>query len=92
LEPVKGFCRPIIASIIIQTLFQPWFNAFMAGALDVSAENRQIRVLISTMPAAILGHVFAARYACAARKASGLAFTHILISPVLVPAKFVLFA
>ena len=92
LKPVKGFWRLIIASIIIQMLFQPWLNALIAGALDVSTDNRQIRVLISAVPAAILGHVFAARYACPARKVSGLAFIHILTSPVSVPATCVLSA
>ena len=91
-EPMKGFWKLILVSILIQMLFQPWFSDFASGLLNVSAENRQILVLISAMPAAILGPVFAARYDCAAKTATLLAFTHIAISPVVVPAVFALFA
>lgn len=91
-QPLKGFGKLIVVSIVIQMLFQPWFSAFMAGLLHVSAENSQILVLISAMPAAILGPVFAARYDCAARIATLLTFTHIIVSPVVVPAVFALFS
>lgn len=91
-QPMKGFGKLIVVSIIIQMLIQPWFNAFMAGLLHVSAENTQVLVLISAMPAAILGPVFAARYDCAARTAALLTFTHIVVSPVVVPAAFALFS
>jgi len=90
-QPMKGFWKLIMVSILIQMLFQPWFSDFASGLLNVSAENRQILVLISAMPAAILGPVFAARYDCAAKTATLLAFTHIAISPVVVPAVFALF-
>ena len=90
-EPMKGFWKLIMVSILIQMLFQPWFSDFASGLLNVSAQNRQILILISAMPAAILGPVFAARYDCAAKTATLLAFTHIAISPVIVPAVFAIF-
>lgn len=90
LRPMRGFWGLIMASILVQMLFQPWFNDLLAGLLSVDAENRQILVLISVMPAAILGPVFAARYDCAAKTATLLTFTHIVISPVVVPAVFAL--
>lgn len=89
-QPMGGFCKLIAVSIIIQMFFQPWFNGFVSGLLRVGAEYQQILVLISAMPAAILGPVFAARYNCAAKTATLLAFTHIAISPVVVPAVFAL--
>jgi predicted permease len=90
-QPMKGFWKLIMVSILIQMLFQPWFSDFASGLLNVSAENRQILILISAMPAAILGPVFAARYDCAAKTATLLTFTHIAISPVVVPAVFAIF-
>ena len=90
-QPMRGFWKLIMVSILIQMLFQPWFSDFASGVLSVSAENRQILVLVSAMPAAILGPVFAARYDCAAKTATLLAFTHIAISPVIVPTVFALF-
>ena len=91
-QPMGGFWKLIIVSIIIQMVFQPWFNGLMAGFLNVSAENRQVLVLISVLPAAILGPVFAARYNCAPKTATLLTFIHIVISPVLVPAIFAVFS
>ena len=79
----------IMASILVQMLFQPWFNDLLAGLLSVDVENRQILVLISAMPAAITWPVFAARYDCAAKTAT-LTFTHIVLSPVVVPTVFAL--
>lgn len=66
-------------------LFQPWLSVFLASAMQVSAENSQVLVPISAMPAAMLGPVFASRYDCAARTASLLTPTPIVVSPVLVP-------
>ena len=89
-QPLQGFGKLIVVSILIQMLFQPWLSAYLAGPFYVSAENSQILVLISAMPAAILGPVFASRYDCAARTASLLTFTHIVVSPLVVPAIFTL--
>jgi malate permease and related proteins len=87
-HPTGGFWKLITVSILIQMLFQPWFSDFFSGLLSVSAENRQILVLISALPAAILGPVFAARYDCATKTTTLLTFTHIAVSPVVVPAVF----
>jgi hypothetical protein len=91
-QPMGGFWKLIIVSILIQMLFQPWLNGFVSGFLNVSADNRQILILISAMPAAILGPVFATRYDCAAKTATLLTFIHIIISPVVVPAVFAAFS
>ncbi len=90
-QPATGFWMLIGVSIAVQMLFQPWFSDTFSSLLGESAEHRQILVLISAMPAAILGPVFAARYDCAAKTATLLTFTHIAISPVLVPAVFAFF-
>lgn len=87
-----GFWLLIAVSIAVQMLFQPWFSDVVANGMAVGAEDRQILVLISSMPAAILGPVFAARYDCAAKTATLLTFTHIVVSPMLVPAIFALLA
>ncbi|MFZ2445288.1 MAG: AEC family transporter [Syntrophobacteraceae bacterium] len=89
-QPLTGFWKLIAISLLIQMMLQPWFSGFLAGALNINAEYRQVLILITAMPAAILGPVFAARYDCAAKTAALLTFTHIIISPVLVPAVFAL--
>lgn len=90
LQPMRGFWGLIAVSILVQMLFQPWVNGLLANLWSIAGEHRQILVLISAMPAAILGPVFAARYDCAAKTATLLAFTHIAISPVVVPGIFAL--
>src|SRR5574341_744426 len=52
-QPTRGFWTLIAVSIFVQMLFQPWFSGAVSGLLEISAENRQILVLISAMPAAI---------------------------------------
>lgn len=90
-QPTSGFWMLIGISIAAQMLFQPWFSNVASGLLHVSDERRQILVLLSALPAAILGPVFAARYDCAAKTASLLTFTHIVVSPVVVPVVFTFF-
>jgi predicted permease len=87
-QPLRGFWKLIVISIVVQMVFQPWFCGQLAGMLHVGSQDRQVLVLVTAMPAAILGPVFASRYNCAARTATMLTFTHIVISPVLVPAIF----
>jgi len=86
--PMRGFGKLIVVSIVIQMLFQPWFCDHAAAWMNVGAQNRQILILVSAMPAAILGPVFASRYKCAADVATLLTFTHIVISPAIVPVMF----
>jgi len=91
-QKMKGFWSLIIVSILIQMLFQVWFSGAVSSLLGVNAENREILILISAMPAAILGPVFATQYDCAAKTATLLTFTHIVISPIVVPIVFTLFS
>lgn len=90
-QPATGFWSLIVISIVVQMILQPWFSDAASGLLHVSVEHRQILVLLSALPAAILGPVFAARYDCAAKTASLLTFTHIAVSPVVVPVVFAFF-
>ena len=91
-QPMKGFWSLIAFSIFVQMLFQVWFCGAMSNVLGVNQVNREILVLISSMPAAILGPVFATQYDCAARTATLLTFTHIVISPIVVPIVFTVFS
>ena len=90
-QPPRGFWMLIIVSIMVQMVLQPWFCDAIAARLQVCTEHRQILVLLSALPAAILGPVFAARYDCAAKTATLLTFTHIAVSPVVVPVVFAFF-
>jgi predicted permease len=92
LTPMKGFWALITFSIFVQMMFQVWFCGAVSNVLGVNQVNREILVLISAMPAAILGPVFATQYDCAAKTATLLTFTHIVISPIVVPIVFTVFS
>lgn len=91
LTPLSGFWKLIGVSLAVQMVLQPWLVGFGSGALGVAGQSQQILVLIAAMPAAILGPVFAQRYGCASKTASLLTFTHIVVSPIVVPAVFEIF-
>ena len=72
----------------INMLFQPWLAGLLGTLTGIGDEQRQILVLISAMPSAVLGPVFATRYDCAPKKATAIVFANIVLSLVAVPAVF----
>ncbi len=81
----KGAVLLVIFSAIIEMGFQPYIAAFQADLFGVSEIHKKILVLISSMPAAILGTVFAVRYDCAPDTASVLSYSHIILALISIP-------
>jgi hypothetical protein len=88
LQPIRGLWLLLIVSALIQLIFQPWFAGACSDLFRYAPEQKQILVLIASMPSAVLGPVFAVRYGCAPRTACTLNFIHILIGLFTVPAVF----
>ena len=89
LSALRGtFWSLLIGSALIQMLLQPWVTHVQAGWYGLSAVQTQVAVLITTMPAAVLGPVFASRYRCAGSTASALVMSHILLSMAIIPVSF----
>lgn len=89
LTSVRGIFWPLlIGSALIQMLLQPWVAHTQAGWYNLSAVQTQVVILITTMPAAVLGPVFASRYRCAGAEASALVMSHILLSIFIIPLSF----
>ncbi|MDD2338258.1 MAG: AEC family transporter [Geobacteraceae bacterium] len=84
------FWSLLIGSALIQMVLQPWVAQLQAGWYDLSAVQTQVAILITTMPSAVLGTVFAARYRCAGSTASALVMSHILLSIAIIPLSFAL--
>ena len=78
----------LVGSALIQMLLQPWVAHIQAGWYNLSALQAQVAVLITTMPSAVLGPVFATRYRCAADTASALVMSNILLSMAIIPLSF----
>ena len=89
ISSLRGAFWPLLlGSALIQMVLQPWVAQLQAGWYGLSAEQTQVLVLLTTMPAAVLGPVFASRYRCASNTASALVMAHILLSMVIIPLTF----
>lgn len=88
LRPIRGLWLLLIVSALVQLIFQPWFAGACSDLFRFAPEQKQILVLIASLPSAVLGPVFAVRYGCAPRTACALNFIHVLIGLFTVPAVF----
>ena len=88
LKSLKGIWTLLIISVLIQMVLQPWVAHAQADLYHLSAEQTQVLTLISALPAAVLGSVFATHYRCASDTTSALIMMHLLIAIVLVPLTF----
>jgi hypothetical protein len=88
LKSLKGIWTLLIISVLIQMVLQPWIAHVQADLYHLSAEQTQVLTLISALPAAVLGSVFATHYKCASDTTSALIMIHLLLAIVLVPLTF----
>jgi len=89
LSSLRGtFWSLLVVSALIQMVLQPWVAHLQAGLFNLTAVQTQVTILITTMPSAVLGPVFAARYRCAGDTASALVMSHILLSMAIIPLSF----
>jgi predicted permease len=87
-RPVRVIVPLIVVSALIQLVFQPWLGNLQAIWYQLSLEQRQVLVLESGMPSAILPLVYATRYQCAPEICASLIFFHILASLITLPSVF----
>jgi malate permease and related proteins len=88
MQSLKGLWVMLVVSALIQMAFQPFAAGVLADLLAVTGTDKQVLILISAMPSAVLGTVFATRYNCAGATASILVMCHILLGTVLIPLSF----
>ena len=86
--PLKGIIPLFIISALIQMWFQPFIAHTQATLYNLSTLQTQVLVLVSSMPSAVLGPVFASEHNCAPETASALVMAHIVLSIVMIPAVF----
>jgi hypothetical protein len=84
-QSLRGIFLLIVISAVLQMGIQPLLTSLQADIFGVTDIQKKVLVFISSMPAAILGPVFAARYDCAPDVASSLAYTHIIIAMISIP-------
>ncbi|MFZ4723924.1 MAG: AEC family transporter [Paludibacter sp.] len=81
----KGVILLILFSAILEMGFQPFITSVQASLFGVSDIHKKILIFISSMPAAILGPVFAVRYDCAPDTASVISYSHIILALISIP-------
>jgi hypothetical protein len=82
---LKRILPLFIVSAIIQMGIQPFLANFGANIMHIGVLDKQILVLISAMPSAVLGSVFATQYKCDSETASELVFLNIMVSLIGIP-------
>jgi len=87
-KALKGIVPLFIISALIQMWFQPFVAHTQATLYHLSIIQTQVLVLISAMPSAVLGPVFASRYNCAPETTSALVIANIVLSIAMIPAVF----
>ncbi len=83
---LKGLIPMLIVSALIQMWFQPFVAKTEASLFHLSALQTQVLVMISAMPSAVLGPVFASHYDCAPETATALVMSHIFLSMIMIPS------
>ena len=74
-----------LVSSVIQIGIQPYLTSLGADLMQVALLDKQVLILISAMPSAVLGPVFATQYHCDSEAASELVFLNIMVSLIGVP-------
>jgi malate permease and related proteins len=82
---VRRIIPLFIISAVIQMGVQPLLVSFGADLIHTNLLDKQVLVLISAMPSAVLGTVFATQYECDPETASELVFLNIMVSLVGIP-------
>ena len=87
LKPVvlKKIIPLIIISALIQMLAEPYICVLQNKIFNFSPSDLSILILLSSMPTAVIGTVFAAKFDCDSKTASALAMVNIILSVVMVP-------
>lgn len=85
---LKGLIPLLVISALIQMWFQPFIARTEASLFHLSAIQTQVLIMISAMPSAVLGPVFASHYNCAPETTTALVMAHILLSIAMIPAAF----
>jgi len=87
----KGVILLILISAVLEMGFQPFIASVQANLFGISEIHKKILIFISSMPAAILGTVFAVRYNCAPETASVISYSHIILALISIPLINLLF-
>jgi predicted permease len=79
-KSIRRLLPLFIVSVIVQMGIQPFFTSLGADLMQVGGLDKQVLILISSMPSAVLCSVFATHYNCDSETASEVVFLNIMFS------------
>ena len=85
---LKAILPMVGISAVLQMGLQPLLAYGQAVLYGLGDMERQVLVLVASLPSAVLGPVFAVRYKCDGEMASAVTFANILLAVVVVPLTF----
>ena len=85
---LKAILPMVGISAALQMGLQPLLAYGQAVLYGLGDMERQVLILVASMPSAVLGPVFAVRYKCEGEMASAVTFANILLAVVVVPLTF----
>lgn len=82
---IKKLLPLIIVSALIQLIAEPYICDLENRIFSFSPSDLSILILLSSMPTAVIGTVFASKYECDSKTTSALAMVNIMLSVLFVP-------
>lgn len=85
---LRGLLPLLLLVVVVKMLLQPLLSNWQGVLYHLSLPQRQVLVLESAMPSAILASVFATRYRCAPQLTANLIFLTIILNLLTLPVVF----
>ena len=88
IKSIRDILPLVVVCMGITMVLAPWLAYVQASLFLLSPKQMQILVLISSLPSAMLGPVFATRFKCRGDIVAALAVISMLFSVLVVPLTF----
>ncbi|NUM69942.1 MAG: AEC family transporter [Ignavibacteriaceae bacterium] len=73
------------AALVSQMMIEPYIASFLSGALSLSNDERQVVIILSLTPSALLTPAFALKYNCAPGICSAITFVCVVSTVIFLP-------
>ena len=85
---VKHGALAILAAVLIQLVVEPYLTSTMSQWLALTPKEREVLVILTMTPAALVSPAFAAKYRCAPELAAAITFASMVAVVVLFPLMY----
>ena len=85
---LRGAWSLVIAAVILQGMVDPMITNVLADVIQLAPPEREVMMILTMTPAAILPLTFAERYRCAPDLAAGITFASVIAMVVTFPLMY----